>query len=52
MRRDGQGTFTAGKGPVGSGPVGSGTKWASPRDIAESAAIAVMMIAISRIGSP
>jgi len=47
MRCDGQGTFTAGKGPVGSG-----TKWASPRDIAESAAIAVMMIAISRIGSP
>jgi len=45
MRRDGQGTFTA-----GSGPVGSGTKWALPRDIAESAA--VMMIAISRIGSP
>ena len=43
----GQGTLTA-----GNGPVGSGTKWALPRDIVESATKAVMMIAISRIIEP
>jgi hypothetical protein len=45
IRPRGHGTLTA-----GNGPVRNGTKWASPRDIAESATRAVMMIVISRIG--